>query len=71
MGSFKGWELEAVAPDVKLDVRDGCWPLVGVRAQLVLERMRPGQILELRVDDSTAIGELPDWQRSTVVACSR
>ena len=60
MGSFKGWELEAVEPDVRLDVRGGRWPLLWVRAQLVLERMHPWQILELDVADSAALGELPD-----------
>ena len=61
MGSFKGWGLEAVEPDIRLDVCGRRWPLLWVRTQLVLERMHPGQILELDVANSAALGELPGW----------
>jgi hypothetical protein len=58
MGSFKGWELEALAPDVQLDLRDSSSWLAESTAAFCLSQMASGQILELVVADSRAVGEL-------------
>ena len=60
MGSFKGWELDALAPDVKLDVRGGRWPLTTLRTQLQHEQMHRGQILELLVAGGGVLTNAPE-----------
>lgn len=67
MGSVKGWELEALAPDARLDLRGGSWPLATVQTQLELDQMHCGQILELLVSGGATLTEAAE--RATEHGC--
>lgn len=59
MGSVKGWELEALAPDARLDLRGTNDSLTYAKVCLQLEPMEIGQILELLVGDGRSLHCLP------------
>jgi TusA-related sulfurtransferase len=59
MGSCKGWELEGLMPDVRLDLRGMSDSLTSAKTRLRLERMSLGHILELLVSDGWSLRCLP------------
>lgn len=59
MGSCKGWDLEGLVPDIRLDLRGMSDPLTSAKARLRLEQMSPGHILELLVSDGWSLRGLP------------
>ena len=59
MGSVKGWELEGLVPDVRLDLRGMSDSLTSAKASLRLERMSLGRILELLVSEGRFLYGLP------------
>ena len=59
MGSCKGWELEGLMPDVRLDLRGMSNSLASAKACLQLEQMSLGHILELLVSDGWSLRGLP------------
>jgi len=59
MGSCKGWELEGLMPDVRLDLRGMSDSLTSAKVYVRLEQMSPGHILELLVSDGWSLRDLP------------
>lgn len=59
MGSVKGWELEGLMPDVRLDLRGTNDSLTSAKVYVRLEQMSPGHILELLVSDGWSLRDLP------------
>lgn len=58
MGSFKGWEFEASAPDTRLNLRGDSGVLIVVMAQRYLAQMDSGQILELLISGGATLSGL-------------
>ena len=48
-----------VTPDVKIDLRGTPCPMNWVEAKLQLEKMEPGQLLEMILDDGDPIRNVP------------
>jgi len=71
MGSVKGWELEALMPDVQLDLRGMSDSLTSAKACLRLEQMSLGHILELLVSDGWSLRCLPIDRRDDGHRCSK
>lgn len=46
-------------PDATLDLRGTACPMNWVRAKLQLESMKPGELLEMLLDDGDAIRNVP------------
>jgi len=63
MGSVKGWELEGLRPDVRLDLRGMSDSLTSAKVYVRLEQMSPGHILELLASDGWSLRCLPIDQR--------
>lgn len=63
MGSCKGWELEGLVPDVRLDLRGMSDSLTSAKAYQQLEQMSLGHILELLVNDGWSLCCLPIERR--------
>jgi TusA-related sulfurtransferase len=48
-----------IIPEYRLDITDEVCPLTFVRTRLQLERMKPGQVLEIRLAGEEPLDNLP------------
>lgn len=48
-----------IAPDHRLDITDQVCPMTFVRTKLLIERMRPGEIAEIRLNAGEPLRNVP------------
>ena len=57
--------MSEITVDKTLDARGLCCPMPSVKTALELERMGPGEVLEVLTDDPVSKKDLPVWAEST------
>ncbi len=52
---------ESLTPDLVLDATGLCCPMPVVRSRQAIDRLQPGQLLEVRATDPGARRDIPAW----------
>lgn len=65
MQNEKSMDINHLNPDATLDAKGlGC-PLPLLKAKQAMEKLKPGQVLELVGDDPVSINDIPGWCKFT------